>query len=240
MRFAVCDDDQKFCLSIKGFLEDYEDKRKISLETDLYHDGKSISDAMTFGKIYDLIFLDVYLPKSNGLTVGNYIRHELKDYQTGIIFLSNEEDHLEDLFKVHPFCFLKKPLTKKTLTRTIDEFRLTLFGEHKSFYYQKNKFLHQLPFDEIVYFQSEGRKIHIHTINSVYDYNGKLSDIIAKGIPENFIPTHKSFIVNSDFVSKIDPDQVQIRIDKKWIPISCSHKRSVKEAFDDIDFTPRG
>ena len=52
---------------------------------------------------------------------------------------------------------------------------------------------------DIIYIESEARKIHIHTADGNYSAYRKLDEIVDK-LPENFFRCHKSCIINLEKV----------------------------------------
>lgn len=87
---------------------------------------------------------------------------------------------------------------------------------------------YQVPYQEILYFQSEGRKVRIHTSGQTYEYNAKLSEILENGIPENFLQIHKSYIVNTDYVIGRTYTRLHLKDADQRLPISQLYRKEVR------------
>lgn len=74
-----------------------------------------------------------------------------------------------------------------------------------------------------------GRKIQIHTPKQVYEYNGKLLQLLEEGLPPNFICIHKSYIVNRDYILGKMYNKVYIKEEEVWLPISQRYRKEVRE-----------
>ena len=81
---------------------------------------------------------------------------------------------------------------------------------------------------DILYFQSDDRKIKIATIDGVYEFYGKLDNVYKQLQNYNFIRIHKSYIVNIDRV-KAFHYQFVIMTDEQSIPISQSKRSEVRK-----------
>lgn len=229
MRIAVCDDDRKFCYKMKEILEQYEETKGICIELDLFFDGNELCRRLKTGEQYHLIFLDVLMRQLNGVETGKFIRKVMEDYDTRIIYVSCDEDHAVELFQNQPTNFLKKPVQAQAIFQNLDAIQKRDRENQKQFFYKQGKLIHEIPYSEIIYYQSMGRKIQIHTPKQIYEYNGKLSQLLREGIPSNFICIHKSYIVNRDYISGKMYDKVYLKGEKIWLSISQKYRKSVRE-----------
>ena len=178
MRVAVCDDDRRFCYKMKDILEQYEEIRGIHMETDLFFDGNELCGRLETGQRYHLIFLDVLMKKLNGVETGKFIRRVIDDYDTRIIYVSCDKEYAIELIQNQPTNFLKKPGGARQIFQNLDAIQRRDRKEQNQFFYRQGKLVHEIPYSEIVYYQSMGRKIQIHTPKQVYEYNGKLSQLL--------------------------------------------------------------
>ncbi len=62
-----------------------------------------------------------------------------------------------------------------------------------------------IDIDEIVMVERQGKSTIIHTIRDEYNTSMGLGDIEEKLTDSKFIRSHKSFIINMDYVSRIEP-----------------------------------
>ena len=157
----------------------------------------------------DLLFLDIELVQNNGIAVGNFIRNELEDMQTHIVYISSKESYAMQLFKVQPLDFLIKPVPveqiKEVLIRSIKQKR----SADTYFEYQKGNSVFRVPIKDIAYFMSMDKKIVIVKKDGEEEFYGKLRSI-AENLPADFIMIHQSYIINQAFVCEYSYEAVKM------------------------------
>ena len=99
--FAIVDDQQLDIDKIKNMIIKYCNNYSITYSIDSYlKDSKQL-----YEKKYDAIFLDIDLPKTNGLNIAKKIN---SIYKTKIIFITNYKDYMHLTFNVNAFHFVHK------------------------------------------------------------------------------------------------------------------------------------
>ena len=64
----------------------------------MFYDGESLCEYLKSSSSVDLLFLDIELPKCNGVEVGKYIREKLENEETEIIYISSKTNYAMKLF----------------------------------------------------------------------------------------------------------------------------------------------
>jgi len=177
----------------------------------------------------DLFLLDIrlYGPKS-GIQVAEYIAlHTSIPY----IFLTSQYDEviLKQAIATSPYGYLTKPFRKETLWTTIEAAYNLAEGQRKAdnviqlFDGQKN---HNIPIKEIVCIKSEhiDIKIFLASGESILIRN-TITDILETLNSVDFIMSHRSFIVNTKWITSWDQNNIYIK--EMEIPISRSRKKGV-------------
>ena len=77
MKAAICEDEPVICSQIQGFLEQIAEDLKVVCRIDCFFTGEELCEEMKHQR-YDLIFLDIELPKMNGMEAAKFIREELE------------------------------------------------------------------------------------------------------------------------------------------------------------------
>ena len=231
MRTVICDDDEKLCRILQIFLEEYGESRGISVDVEVFSDGEILLQQLETGKQYDLLFLDIIMKHVDGIRVGEFVRNRMEDFHTRILYMSGSKEHLLELFDSQPVGFLEKPLTREKVNSGMD--RILRQMEENSFCYRSGRISRQVPYREILYYESCGRKVLVHTNDGIYEYFGKLSQIMDQGLPSNFLCIHKSYIVNLDHVGEIHRDCMYLPEKNRWLSISKIHRRQVEIAAEE-------
>ena len=109
LRIGICDDEELITKRLMRILYSLEKNQSENYDIEVYTDSVKLSEKLSAGKRYDLIFLDIMMPVKSGVEVGKIIRNDLKDNITQIVFISSENKYAMDLFEIRPMNFLIKP-----------------------------------------------------------------------------------------------------------------------------------
>lgn len=196
---GICDDGKELCAELENVLYEYGKKQGIKIEVSVWYTGESLCDFLRQDNSLDLLFLDIELISTDGIQVGNFIREELQNLETIIVYISSKSSYAMQLFQIQPLGFLIKPLeaneVEKILLKSI---RLYEMKNQKFEYYSKGS-TYKIPYKEIIYFCSQNKSISIFTKEKAIQFNGKLKEI-ALLMPHNFILIHQSYIINLDYM----------------------------------------
>ncbi len=225
-KIAICDDEIYTCKELDKAVIDYFQSNSLSVETDVFYSGETLIDHMREGFTYDFILLDIELYELNGIGVGKFIRDIISDVKTQIIFISSKTMYAMELFRISPLDFLIKPISYNQLSATISRGLSILNNLNDYFECMVGNTVRRMPISRILYFESDGRKIHLFSIEDEIVFYDRLSNVYEK-LSDAFIQIHKSFIVNSCAVKEYHVDHL-ILYNMKELPISRSFKDSVK------------
>lgn len=112
---AICDDDKLFTGSIELLLMNLAKKYSMTVETEVYYKGEDLVKDIKKGIKYDIIYLDIEMENVNGVVAARYIREI--DLDVILIYISNYEKYLRELFEVNTYRFLDKPINEDTFER---------------------------------------------------------------------------------------------------------------------------
>jgi DNA-binding LytR/AlgR family response regulator len=163
----------------------------------------------------DVIFLDINLPRLNGL---EFIKTLQGKYH--IILTTAYHEYALDGFNLNAVDYLLKPIEFSRFLQAINkvyallqEPQVSLTGSpvHRThFFFLQDKKNVKVFADEIRYIESLKDYIRIHTLHGpvVTKYQiGEMEELLSSG---NFCRIHKSFIVNLDFVKAYSATDVEV------------------------------
>lgn len=186
----------------------------------------------------DLTILDIHLAgRQDGIDLAWKIKEE---YDLPFIFLTSHADPatVERAKKVTPPAYLVKPFNKDDLYASI-EMALYNYSTNSVFtktaktnsndiiikdaFFIKNKHLfHKVKFSEITYIKAEHVYVEIFTnLNKKHLSRGSLTGFSGK-LPPNFFRTHRSYIVNLDYLDAIN--YLIVIIDGDEVPIAKNYR----------------
>lgn len=233
IRIAICDDEELICKQVGDMIEsiltqDYG-KKNVLHTIDIFSDGQSLCEKLK-EKTYDLIFLDIELPDTDGVTIGSYIRETLQDEKTQIAYISAKSQYAIKLFDFRPINFLVKPITSEAVKKVIDKYIAIETKGMDSFKMRRGKHIHMIHYEDILYFESKERKIFVHCVKPELDvaYYDNMDKVYESIKQSDFLYIHKSFLVNFRYVQEYSYEKVKM-VDGTEIPISQSKRKEIRE-----------
>ena len=151
IRIAVCDDEAYICVCLEDMLTDILQDKDVQFEIETFSSGESLCGEME-RKDFDIVFLDIELPKVSGIGVGRYIREVLKNEIVQIAYISAKEGYAMELFEFRPINFLVKPLEKEKVAKVIEKYFIITEQDNHVFEYKKRMEYYKVPMSEILYF----------------------------------------------------------------------------------------
>ncbi|HIR88269.1 MAG TPA: response regulator transcription factor [Candidatus Fimimorpha faecalis] len=229
MKVGICDDDQRFLSQMEQSMEELKKKYHYEVQIELYSDGKELLEDFENGIGLDLIFLDIEMKQVDGIETARKIRE--KDYHILIVYVSSYEQYLMQLFEVEPFRFLKKPLQREQLEDVFLKAQKRIEEKQKSYYrFQFGKTVIQVLQKDILYFESAGRKVIVHTVEKQYEYYDKLDQVEEKLKEGHFLRIHKAYLVNIENIEAFQYERVAL-IDGTLLNISEKNRARVRNEF---------
>ena len=225
IQIAICDDDMTTTSQIEEYIRQIEIEQHIQVQYRIFFDGKSFMQSVESGEVYDLIYLDVEMPLMKGLDVAKKLRE--MEISSLIIYISNYETYCESMIETEPFRFLRKPINDVDLFRKYFMSAYKKLENRNEYYtYSYKKIHHKININDIMYFESNNRKICIHTNGNQENntFYGQL-DKVEKELESKsctFIRIHQSYLVNSTYINTVQHDAVIL---KNKAELSISEKR---------------
>ena len=227
VKIGVCDDGKNFASFLESTIVEYGKARHILIDVEVWYTGEDLCKYLQYKNNIDILFLDIELVHISGIEVGDYIRNELDNRAMQIIYISGKESYALKLFQMQPLDFLVKPIEKERIFQVLD-LAFKLRGEHcGEFKFQYRKEYYQVLWRDILYFESKGRKIKLHTEKGIFEFYDKLSNVL-KELPNYFIMIHQSYIVNTEFVKCYKYDSIELQ-DGTLLNISKKYRQSVRQ-----------
>lgn len=228
MRVAICDDNLIFLEELEKKLNEHCMITKV----DSFSSPLELVMKIQEEEKYDLIFMDIdwgSQEKQNGLQWGEEISRILPT--VSIIFVTGYNDRFSQhvlLTEANILGYMTKPVNDTILDRYLKKAKEKNV-EPKYLVISRQSGKITIPMEKIIYIESHNHKAIIHTEETEYVIYEKLADL-QKRLLKKFIPCHKSYIINMDWVSTYEGKAFNMRNGKE-IPISRSYIGKAKESF---------
>lgn len=174
----------------------------------------------------DVVFLDIQLKGTSGLECAKIISD--LNPKTKIIFATAHAGYRSEAFEVYAFDYLVKPFNVERVNQTLERIKMlhlkgenqegilkgTSDGMDKIVKYEKGlakllvkgkESMSFIDIKEIILVQRENSNTVIYTKQDAFSTSASLGDIEAKLDPDQFIRSHKSYIINISQIVKIEP-----------------------------------
>ena len=215
IRAIIVDDEPNARIALKGVLEENFPYVEILAEC------KDVPDAVkTIHKLKpDLVFLDIEMPGYNGFELLDFFDdHNL---QFKIIFVTAYSDYSLRAFEISAVDYILKPVRAEHIERALKKINLEYITSQKEqIKVLKDNFTNQLDkkivlqtaetiyvvkMDDIIYLQADGSYTRFYTTShGVLTITKKLIDFEYLENCGPFFRTHRSYIVNLNFIKKVD------------------------------------
>ena len=226
MRIGICDDEKELRASLRRVIEREAQLSGLEYRISEYGSGEEMLKALEKDEP-ELLFLDIEMDGIDGMKAARAIRKTRKD--TVIIFVTAYPDFVFQGYEVHALHYILKPYKeekiKEVFRMALEE--LNLQAEQYYAVEQKSGTL-RLRLKEVRYFQSDRKKVTAETDEGKITFYGKLSDI-ETALPEYFIRIHNRYLVNLNYVTKVENSQCTCA--DEALPVSRSCKQDLAVAF---------
>ena len=157
---------------------------------------------------FDLVFLDINLPEMTGVELAAQL-----DKPPALIFTTAYEKHALEAFELGAIDYLLKPISKERFARSVaralqnlaekpegNEGSLSKLG----LFVKGPETRHFLAYNQIVYISSSGKHSIVHTGTDEVHTLHLIKELESRLPPEQFQRIHKQYIVNLNYISRIE------------------------------------
>ncbi|HEY1871652.1 MAG TPA: LytTR family transcriptional regulator DNA-binding domain-containing protein, partial [Chitinophagaceae bacterium] len=197
---------------VKEYLQKYPELQIVQECNDGFEGLKAIQQHQP-----DLIFLDIQMPKINGFEM-----LELLDQPLGVIFTTAFDEYAIKAFEAHAIDYLLKPFNQERFDKAIQKWKEKTEGSQKS----TNELLETasqspaqsqrivvktgskikiIPVQDVHYLEAADDYVKVHTQEGSFLKNKTMSHFEKTLDPQQFVRSHRSYIVNVQQITRIDP-----------------------------------
>ena len=159
----------------------------------------------------DVVFLDVEMPKMNGMEVAKSLM-ELKKVPF-IIFATAYPQFAVEAFRFNAIDYLLKPYDEDQLNQAIKRIEKNLAPQLKSdvsgklgkLAVEMDGEIDYIPIQDIYYMYRDEKVTKIITQKAVFEVRTTLKELESRLTPLSFFRIHKSYLVNLKYVSRLTP-----------------------------------
>lgn len=218
LKVAVCDDDPNVCNELSKKIISYDPNVDIMV----FSDGAEI---IRSDKEFDIYFLDIDMPKVDGMKTAEIIRQRSSD--AFIFFLTSHFEYIREAFKVRAYRYLVKPLSESEFTEAFMS-AVNEIVKKQRIIIKTEKGSEMVSIDDIVLLEAFGDGTYIYTKKDVKVGKEPLKNILDV-VGNSFFRTHKSYAVALSAVKTICNSEIEMNYTDVKVPISRRKIKPFKE-----------
>lgn len=232
MNIAICDDESSLIEQLRNIIMCWCQLKGCSCEIHSFVSGEALLFETAGNFPFDLILLDIELGNGNlsGMDLARKIRET--DVRVAIVFLTNYSGYVFEGYEVSALRYLMKPVTEENLFPLLDLARASVGRISRYLILEIDGEQHRVEEDNIFYLEARNHTVLIETKNGPLELKAAISNL-ARQLSSDFVPTHRSFIVNLRHVERVGRKDCLLE-DGRNIPVSRGAWEKLNQAF--LDF----
>jgi len=165
----------------------------------------------------DLIFLDIQMPKINGFEM-----LELLDQAPAVIFTTAFDEYAIKAFEAHAIDYLLKPFSQDRFDKAIQKWKEQKVSSQKNtedlletasyspaqsqrIVVKTGSKIKIIPVHDVFYLEAADDYVKVHTQEGNFLKNKTMSHFEKTLDPQQFVRSHRSYIINIQQITRIDP-----------------------------------
>lgn len=228
MKIAICDDNLNIVDEVKNLLDEYALSKNLSLDISTFNNGQAVLES---DERFNIAILDVEMPGCNGIELGKILRE--KNRHIVLMYITSHKKYLDEALNLNAARFFEKPIDSKRFYDGLDNALKRIDNTTIKFFLKEDNASVRINANDIIYVEIEPighRKTKVVTEKKTYISSNKIAFWEEHLISSLFVKTHKSYIINMEYITKYENNTLQL--DGKYnIPISRNYQSSMHKAF---------
>ncbi|NVK85696.1 MAG: response regulator transcription factor [Cytophagia bacterium] len=214
---AIAIDDEPIALKV---IEEHASKIPFLQVEEYFTDAFAALDFLQQNKV-DLIFLDINMPDISGLDL---LKASAGDFQT--VFTTAYSEYAVESYEHNASDYLLKPFEFGRFLKAVMKVKEKLKQAKEDYFFVKSGYEYiRINFDDLLFIKGEGN--YLKLVEKERSTLTRMTfEEISGQLPENFMQVHRSYIMNSILVEKLEKHQATI--DGHQIPINSEGYERLK------------
>ncbi|MBQ8075382.1 MAG: response regulator transcription factor [Oscillospiraceae bacterium] len=173
LHVAVAEDEKASRRKIVEYLQNYQNAGTVRFEISEFEDGEDLVNS--YQPVYDIIFLDIEMPKLDGMKAAEYIRQ--KDEHVILVFITNVARYAVKGYEVQALDYILKPVSYESFSAKLDRVvKMAARREEKSIVINTGSDLRKVPVSHILYVEVLRHQVVYHLEEGEVVLRGSLKD----------------------------------------------------------------
>jgi two-component system LytT family response regulator len=210
-KVVIIDDEPLARSLVKEYLQKYPELEIVQECNDGFEGVKAIQQYEP-----DLIFLDIQMPKINGFEM-----LELLDQPPAVIFTTAFDEYAIRAFEAHAVDYLLKPFNQERFDKAVQKWKEQASGAQKTnelletasqspaqsqrIVVKTGSKIKIIPVQDVYYLEAADDYVKVHIQEGSFLKNKTMNHFEKTLDPQQFVRSHRSYIVNIQQITRIDP-----------------------------------
>lgn len=204
---AIVEDEDLAAQALIDHIKQYEAQTGQSFQIFRFANGADF--LQDYRAVYAVVFLDVQMPRMNGLETALQLRR--CDKNVSIIFITNLVQYALKGYEVDAVSYLIKPVSYYDFSMKFKKaLDIYLLNEDRSFTVNTPGGLCRISTDKLMYVEIMNHRLFYHLIDDVIEMTGVLSGVEQQLSRFGFLRCNKCYLVNPKFIVKVKGSTVQV------------------------------
>lgn len=227
LNLAVCDDEAAEIEYLSSLVEQWSSSTGNVVALKSFASAESFLFEYEENKNYDILLLDIQMKEIDGIELAKEVRKYSKDTQ--IVFVTGYEKYISYGYDVAALHYLMKPVSYEKISEVLSRAADNLGKTSPAILINANGENLKLFLSDIYCVEAVGHTLKITCADGDITVNQSLSSF-KSNIGNDFISTHRSFIVNLEHIKRISKTDV-ILDNGKSVPVSRRMYDDINRAF---------
>ena len=204
---AIVEDEREFSMQLQEYLLQYGNENDMTYEVSVFQDGAEILE--DYKKEYDAIFLDIEMPKVNGMETAERIRE--MDEDVVLMFITNMAQYALFGYSVGALDFVMKPINYYTFSMKLRRvMKRVQSREEKTIVLSLADGMKKLETRQIYFIEVQNRILRYHTMDGDYEVKGTMQSVEKKLETDTFAKCNHWYMVNLRHVKEVKKNIVVV------------------------------
>ena len=204
---AIVEDEDLAAQALIDHIKQYEAQTGQSFQIFRFANGADF--LQDYRAVYAVVFLDVQMPRMNGLETALQLRR--CDKNVSIIFITNLVQYALKGYEVDAVSYLIKPVSYYDFSMKFKKaLDIYLLNEDRSFTVNTPGGLCRISTDKLMYVEIMNHRLFYHLIDDVIEMTGVLSGVEQQLSRFGFLRCNKCYLVNPKFIVKVKSSTMQV------------------------------
>lgn len=231
IHIAICDDNIEELSNMGCLINEYRLSKHLNCEHAVFHNGFELISALEKGNHFDLYCMDIIMPVFSGIEVAREVREF--DKNASIIFLTSSSEYALESYSVNAINYVLKPISKGKLFPALDKVLEQMkIEQDDAIVVKSNEGIQKILLSNLVFTEVSGRNVFYHLISGkVIECAESFASVCENMLKYGcFIKTHRSYIVNMQYIDTIDNNRLTLQT-LSSVPIAQGKTRGIKERY---------